>query len=401
MQQDESETRPAIPAGDAAAPAAGAPPCITAPATCNPRILRHGIDSLYVSYPGRLHEHREKQLRALKECAQSKDEMFAAGAQLPLGDHLFQVRSRGRRRFPYVLQDHWFDIALSGSSAVRLPMAHVQIGSEFITAVGIPEAMRILDAVIGQLGLIDGDPKVSRSDHFADFAADLDLSAIPREAWVTRARNRAAYGDLERDSGLAFGLGGSLSVRIYDKTHEISISKKEYLRPLWTQAGWLPHERVWRLEFQIKREVLTDLMCSTVQELLDQQPSLWRYLTGDWLRLTTPDPEDSTRSRWPNHPLWDVLSKFPGNDAPTLARISKSRVPSDQTLFKNGIWGLTSFMAREGITDFGEGIANYLRKLEYFHGQGKGAQALEAYVERKVLAKGRRFNTIKTNHEPE
>jgi hypothetical protein len=38
---------------------AGAQPCITAPANST-RILRHGIDSLYVSFPGQLSEASQK-----------------------------------------------------------------------------------------------------------------------------------------------------------------------------------------------------------------------------------------------------------------------------------------------------------------------------------------------------
>ena len=57
-EQEREQTAPADASGKAERPAAssggaGAPPSITAPANCI-RPLRHGVDSLYLSYPGKL-----------------------------------------------------------------------------------------------------------------------------------------------------------------------------------------------------------------------------------------------------------------------------------------------------------------------------------------------------------
>ena len=402
-QSDESDTPCEQPSGAAQPPAgasAGAPSCNTAHANSIGKVLRHGIDSLYVSYPGQLSEPMEKHLGALKQRAQSDSESVAAAAQLSIADHLFAVLDRGRKRFAYVLDDNWFSIAVSSGAAKAMPLAHVQISSELITAVGIPEAMQHLDAVIERLGAC-GQPTVSRADLFVDFITDVDLESFPKSAWVKRCKKRALYDDDDRFTGIAFGQGGKISARLYDKTHEILKSKKNYLKPIWAAAGWQEGQTVWRLEFQVRREALPETITSSIERFVQHQSIfVWSYCTSEWLRLTVPNENDETRSRWPNHPLWDVLA-FLGDvmGAPTRLRVPKQRIPSDDSLFKKGIWGLTSFMAREGITDLGEGFANYLRGMERFHAeasnQPEGSEALERYIHRKVLVKGRRFNTIK------
>lgn len=391
--------------GQGLAGSAGAPSSLRAPANSNCTILRHGIDSLYVSYPGKLHGHQDERLRALKERAQSPDEVLAAGAQLHLGEHLFAVLDRGRRKFAYVLEDNWYSLSVSSQDAGALPMAHVQISSELITKAGVPEALRQLGDVVSRLGHCSGPPKVSRVDLFADFLTSLDFESISKECWVKRARKRALYHEADAITGMAFGLGGSVSARIYNKLLELLKSHKDYLRPLWTEMGWDGSQPVWRLEFQIKRDVLPEMLVNSTDKLLAATPAIWEYLTTEWLRLAIPNPSDDTRARWPMHPVWEVLTKLdlPAG-TPSLERVSKSRAPSDETLFKNGLWGLTSFMAREGITDYSEGLANFLRQAEHFHSRNSDqhqAEQLENYIQRKVLAKGRRFNTFKTNHEPE
>src|SRR6185436_12048287 len=108
----------------------------------------------------------------------------------------------------------------------------------------------------------------------ADFTTDVDLSAIPRNAWVMRAHFFSTYHDRSRFSGLSFGMGGDFAARLYDKTLEIQKSGKEYLFPLWKAAGWDGNQPVWRLEFQVRRTVLGEMGLRTVPELLANRAGL-------------------------------------------------------------------------------------------------------------------------------
>lgn len=151
------------------------------------KALLFGIDSLYLSYYGQLAEDWDKKLFELKETAQSEDEKNQALAQVAIGSHLFEVRDKGVPRFPYVLSDNCFFIKLNRSESNKLPMAHVQISSEYLAAVGVEAAENDLRFVINTLGLVHGAASVSRADLFLDFTCIDDLSAIHQPDWVTRA----------------------------------------------------------------------------------------------------------------------------------------------------------------------------------------------------------------------
>lgn len=391
---------PAAPAAATASPA-GAPPSITAPANCI-RPLRHGVDSLYVSYPGQLSEAVALCLQEFKELAQSPKERDTIDAVCHAGDHAFTVLPRGRGRFAFVLEDNWFSIQLSNASASIMPLAHVQIRSEYLTAVGPEEALRTLDELIGYFGEPTGPAILSRVDLFVDFVGDHDLTSQPGFAWVKRCKKRDIHEENNRLTGISFGAGNEISARLYDKTTEILKSRKDYLKSLWAAKGWHEGETVWRMEFQTRREGLPDALKGAASPALAHFGAWWWYLATEWLRLALPSDSDETRSRWPTHPVWESLAhvwELP-DDAPPMTRASKSRAPTDNIIFKAGLWGLTSFMGREGITEFDEGIGEFLHALEaYFDASDESLPHLREYLALKSRAKARRYNTARPSHE--
>jgi hypothetical protein len=378
----------------------GTPPCNTVPSNDNPRfkLLRFGVDSLYLSYPGKLSEVWDVRLDELKTLAQSDNEAEQAQAQVAIGSHLFEVRDKGMPRFPYVLADNCFLIKLNRKSKT-IPMAHVQISSEYLAAVGIDAAEKDLRIIVNTLGLVTEPPRVSRADLFTDFVCSYDLGQIEQPHWITRAAKMAKYYDTRQPepfTGWVIGIGGSLHARLYEKTVEVATqSHKNYLYELWAACGWQPGEKVWRMEFQIDKQPLKELGVVCLSDLLEKQAPLWRYLTHDWLRLASPNPHDSKRSRWPNHPLWNSLSGVfeSPHDQPRLSRFRPARLPADERLFVHGLGGLTSFMASRGIEDFGEGVGEYLHQAQEYHAI-RGEPLLD-YTQRKVKAKGRKYNAIR------
>lgn len=381
----------------------GAPPSNTAPAKCNSnnktQILRWGIDSLYVSYPGQLYEQFDQRLHLLKQAAQSPDAVEKSQAQLVLGDHIFEVKDKGRGRFHYVLVDNWYQLSLSGRQSKSLPLAYAQISSELLTLQGLDSALRELNMIVNTLGRVDTPPNVSRIDLCVDFTTGVNIEVIGFNGWVTRAIKKNHYYDADSISGWAIGQGGAISARLYNKTLEIRKSHKNYLKPMWSTAGWDGNQAVWRLEFQLKRAVLKELNVLTVNQLEASLDGLWSYASQNWLRLTIPNDLDNTKSRWPIHPLWDDLSSISWGDQPDLPlqRVSKARLPDDDYLFTSGIAGITSFMARENITDFDDGIAQFMKGAHDFHinNSSRTEKTLPGYVREKVLEKGKRYNTIR------
>ena len=113
----------------------GTPPCNTVPLKYNPeksKLLRFGVDSLYLSYPGVMSEDWDKKLAKLKELAQMEDDLSQSIAQVTICDHLFEVRDKGAGRFSFVLVDNAYRIQASNSRSKSLPLAYVQISSEYL-----------------------------------------------------------------------------------------------------------------------------------------------------------------------------------------------------------------------------------------------------------------------------
>ena len=388
-------------------PAEGAPPSNTAPPNCisgeSTRILRCDVDSLYLSYPGDLAEDWDQKLRALKLLAQSPEAVEAAQAQLAIGEHLFEVQNRGSRRFAYVLEDGWYRLELSAAQSLALPLVYVQIASELLTAHGVENAEKSLRYIVNTLGHVTEAPNISRVDLCVDFLTDSPLAEIKEQAWITRAHQISKHTVQGRFSGWSIGASGKLSARLYDKTLEIQKSHKDYLKPLWMEAGWQEGQTVWRLEFQYRRDVLKELGIVKIPDLLTNLAGLWRYAIEQWLRLTIPSHTDTTQTRWPVHPLWLTLAGADWDESatPALTRARKTRLPSDESLFINGLGFITSYMAREGITDLGEGFGEFLHHAHQYHdrkGQHHGKRFRD-YVDAKVLNKAKRFNTLRNTQD--
>ena len=360
------------------------------------KLLRWGVDSLYLSYPGELYPAIDDQLKELKQIAQSSKPHEQTQAQYPIDGHIFEVKDKGARFFPYILEDNAFRIQFSRSRS--MPFAYVKLSSEYLTHRCPADAEKALLLILSQFGTIHESANVSRIDLFVDFISSVDMESWDRHAWVTRASAINTY-SIEREfSGWTIGAGGVISCRLYDKTLEIEKSKKFYLHKLWNKAGWNGHNTVWRLEFQLKREVLTQKGLYKLHDVLKHLDGIWSYATTEWLRLTLPNLEDQTRTRWPIHPLWGYLTSvdWNSNDSPLSSRFSAARIPGDDKLFSNGLSTLISFMAREGIVDFDDGFHAYKNAL-YDHHERKcfySGLPFNGFIKEKVAIKGRQYNSI-------
>ena len=364
--------------------------------------LRWGVDSLYVSFTGELHPQQESRLEHLKKLAQSDQPDQQALSQLQIENHLFEVKDKATGMFGFVLEDNCFRIQLARSRAKRLPMAYVKISSEYLTHQTPEYILDELRRVLEPLGTIDYMPSVSRIDLFVDFASPVDMESWNREAWVTRSNSVNQYSVNNMFSGWAIGLGGSMVARLYDKVLEIVTSKKTYLIPLWEEAGWTGQARVWRMEFQFNREILRQLQIKTFAEAQANLNGLWAYATSDWLRLTIPNDQDGNRSRWPLHPLWDQIAAVDfGTEGGLLSReFSAQRIPCDRRLFDHAFSVLTSFMARESIKDFYEGMeALNTRLYHYLNNRAMDAGAsFDKFIDERVAVKARRFNSMRNEN---
>jgi hypothetical protein len=117
---------------------------------------------------------------------------------------------------------------------------------------------------------------------------------------------------------------------MYNKSLELEKSGKDWFVDLWRAHGWSEDDgTVWRVEFSFKREALHELQQENTShetvfwgiedayELPERLPVLWAYAVGQvhggpdglpdgWLRCVVPS-EDKNRSRWPTHPVWQLI----------------------------------------------------------------------------------------------
>jgi len=415
MVEEQKEGTGGAPGGSAQAEdpaAAGAPLSNTAPANCmgqgegDVRVFLRGIDSLYLSYLGQLKQGVESRLVELRELARSTSPVAQARAQLQVHGHLFEVSDRGAGFYPFALADFAFRIRLASGIAKQIPIAVVQVSSEFLASVGVRNAEKELRAILEELADLVGGEKVGRVDLYADFASSHCMELIQRDEWVTRAEEIHTYSVRRKLSGWTLGLGGPIGARLYNKTLEIETqSHKFFFHAMWERKGWLPLDEVWRLEFELKRYSLANFGIQSIEDLDRVSGSLWRYLTTDWARLAVPNPDDETRARWKTHPLWIALQavEWDGNETLNPRQLKKSRAPEDEWYLRHGTSLLASYMAREGITDWQAAWRRLGAFQEHLIGNypEKYGQSFEAFLLEKVRTKQRQYGTAMTGAERE
>ena len=74
--------------------------------------------------------------------------------------------------------DNCFRIQVKGAAAKLLPLAYVQISSEYLAAAGVEEAELGLRFCIESLGAVEGEAMVARVDLFVDFITSFDFDAV-------------------------------------------------------------------------------------------------------------------------------------------------------------------------------------------------------------------------------
>ena len=381
--------------------AVGASPSNTAPVNSETggrvKILRSGIDSLYLSYPGQLAAETGIRLDTLKKLAQSDNPQEVALAQYEANGHLFDVSDRASGSFAYILTDNWYRIRVASQKAHAFPLAQTQIASKLLTLQGARWAEAKLREVAESLGQVEGTANISRLDICVDFVTDYPLDLIRDDDWITRAKTINRYTISRQFSGFMIGAGGALSARLYNKSLEIETSGKNFFKDVWSRYGWQPDQTVWRLEFQFRRSILKELGVTQFYQLDDSLGSLWAYATKSWLRLSDPDSTIKKRADIPVHPLWEALRVADWLDAEPCIRepVELGRIPSDERLYVNGLSGITAHMARASIFNPEQAYQDFWNKARAYHEDRSNFTGLRFadYLIEKARLKARQYNT--------
>ena len=269
-------------------------------------------------------------------------------------------------------------------SKTTLPAVYTRIASEFIHEVGPCSALTDLKAFVAQLlpGQVD-EVVCSRADIYADFQGWVPRSQ-DYDLFVTRSRRNtchiAVHYDGRHFTGFTFGRDAMVA-RLYDKGLEVVHSGKSWMRDIW--GDWLdPSVPVWRLEFQLRREVLAECSLTSPEDVLAQRSNLWAYAMR-WLSLREPTP-GVTRTRWPIADAWSYLTRSqPETGCSPLVR--KRIREHDESVLVRGLAGYASSLAAvTGVSDLDLAMLVSRRRVgEYMDATGRDFREL-------VLAKRKR-----------
>lgn len=262
----------------------------------DPQTLLWGLDSLYVSFFLETSTcaidwddlaYRKEQLRNRK----------SEFSEVRLGTEAFALHAAGKKPYTYVLSNRAFEVRLA---ELMQPSCHVQFLSEALWTIGLDALLTRVVAWSDSLKLTWLRPELVAR---ADWAFDYHLPQIDfdTESFVSRSTKDATHREHGKAQTFRFGQG-DIVVRVYDKSAEI----EQQSGKVWFHELWGRKDEVWRVEFQVRGERLKRAGIRTFEDLRDCQNDLLRELAQHHTTLRQRS-QDSNRSRWPLHPLWQQL----------------------------------------------------------------------------------------------
>jgi hypothetical protein len=271
-----------------------------------------------------------QQLDVLKEAGQDAEEDLVTDYTFA-GERLFIKPHGAGKQWRWILHSPSLHLDVVVGKHTQI-VAKARLSAAYLWATEIGDAITQVYAFL--TGMLGSDPFLQVSEvHLCVDVAGWELAVGDAVAFVTRGHRRGlrlededeSPGELQinlngrRCGTLDFSKGAAHSCCIYDKTKEITVSRKDWMQEVWKQNGWDGEARVTRVEFRHKRECLREMGVEEAYAFLDQIPSLWAYSTKQWLRHTIPTT-DRNKSRWPTSPLWEAVQQatFFGDGVPAV-----------------------------------------------------------------------------------
>jgi hypothetical protein len=304
--------------------------------TAEVALVGENVDTLIINVKGALAATLDQQLETLKQASQEADDDLPTPWTFA-GETLFIKAHGSGRQWRWILHCPSLHLDI-GRGRMNGIIGKARLASAFLWEQGVDRALALLYTFLVAFFGEGFTLQVSEA-HLCCDVAGWELSLADAHVFLTRAHKRAShlepadaderneYGapqleanqDGRRCTGFEFSKGASHSSTVYDKTREIVVSRKDWMRVVWRCHGWDGEHRVWRVEFRYKRECLHELGVEEPYTFLDQLPALWAYSTQDWLRHTVLSA-DTNRGRWPLSPAWQRVQQaaFFGNGVPAV-----------------------------------------------------------------------------------
>ncbi|MED4782697.1 replication initiation factor [Brevibacillus choshinensis] len=231
---------------------------------------------------------------------------------LLLNNVTLTVHRTGKRFYPFRVSCDDFVVFFADKELNMNPPIFVRFSSGYIWSFGLAGAYKHFTEWLQLLTDSSYRNQISRVDICVD-SDSVTFRQIDSKGVTTRARKKeecfvsGEYTNGRKFSGFRVGIGGPLLARIYNKTMEIQKSGKDWFKQIWREHGWNEDKDVWRVEFQLRREVLKEFSIHTIEELLEKENNLWAYLTHEWLTIRQQSSDNV--SRWKIKRKWTAIQK--------------------------------------------------------------------------------------------
>jgi hypothetical protein len=292
------------------------------------QIVGANIDTWILNVKGDLTTALDQQLDALKAASQEADTDLATPWTFA-GQALYVKAHGSGRQWRWILHCPSLHLDI-GRGRLNGIIGKARLASVFLWEQGPDLALTQLYAFLVSLFGEGFTLQVSEA-HLCVDVAGWELSLDEAPAFITRGHKRASHVDGEdreqdtvdtdfvypalevnqhgrRCTGYEFSKGAAHSCCLYDKTKELTVSHKDWMRAVWEANGWDETLRVVRVEFRYKRECLKELGVEEPYAMLDQLAGLWAYSSAQWLRHTVPTA-DTNKGRWPLSPFWQAVQR--------------------------------------------------------------------------------------------
>lgn len=245
---------------------------------------------------------------------------------ITLGSEIFLLKPYGSGNgFPFVMENTAYIVEFG---EFNHPSFRVKFRSRALWESGAMALHQRFMAWANATGLQAVQPEsLSRVDFTFDY--QLPVIDFDENSMVSLSSKDNKHRDAGRLKGLVYGKS-DIVLRIYDKILEIA----EQSSKVWFFQLWDVAENVWRIEWQARQTPLRRFGIRTFDDLLHQQGDLLRYLATehDTLRIQT---EDSNRSRWPLHPLWqDLIERIHQMECQGVYRVIDEKEVLQQRLMR-------------------------------------------------------------------
>lgn len=258
------------------------------------------------------------------------------------------------------------------------PNVYVSINARTIWTYGVTGAVGRLLALMRDLGPVRVDRiQPSRVDMAVDVLAPAGFSFDHlRSALVAKSRKLHPWIDGDVLETFYVGEGKSpIQLRVYQKGLEIVKKDKLWFLPLW---GLDKPDGVWRVEFQLRRNMLKAYGIDSVEELQAKAGGLWRMLAEEWASFRLHNDTNTTRRSV--EPWWAVVQGCAPafGDVVDVERRKLVDVVGSVDRIVSSVSGyLKSFAARVGARDVDVALMDLMHRVKlHLESRGDFAQAV-------------------------